>query len=208
MVNQGWRPGGPLLAAVVSSSPLLRRRVVQGLDAARFKPVELSGWAKLVKSQRQRPFAVCFLDVRGPTGTKTAMKCFAARPGERFVLIRDGQSSGVPASERIREFGTISEAFTSVEIAGWADRAAVEELRSQSEPPLEDLLYERFRTFLNHLGPTPMNNLHELVWERVERPLFKAVLEWSDGNQTRASSLLGLHRNTLRAKLKALNLSE
>lgn len=198
-----------MLVAVVSPSPLLRRRVVQGLDPARFKPVEIPGGSKLVKSQRQRPFAVCFLDARGPRGEATAAKCYSARPGERFVLIRDTQFPSTPSvRSQIPDFGTISESFAPTDIARWAERAAAEEHRSQSEPPLEELLYERFRGFLNHLGTNPMNNLHELVWERVERPLFKAVMEWADGNQTRAASLLGLHRNTLRAKLKALDLTE
>ena len=36
----------------------------------------------------------------------------------------------------------------------------------------------------------------------VETPLLEVVLEYTRGNQTRASEILGLNRGTLRKKLK------
>jgi Fis family transcriptional regulator len=36
----------------------------------------------------------------------------------------------------------------------------------------------------------------------VEVPLLRSVLEHADGNQTRASEMLGLNRSTLRKKLR------
>ena len=44
--------------------------------------------------------------------------------------------------------------------------------------------------------------------ERVDRPLLSAVMQWADGNQSKASELLGIHRNTLRAKLKSLGVDK
>ena len=38
----------------------------------------------------------------------------------------------------------------------------------------------------------------------VERPLFKAVMEYTDGNQSQAAGILGINRGTLRKKLKYL----
>jgi Fis family transcriptional regulator len=36
----------------------------------------------------------------------------------------------------------------------------------------------------------------------VERPLFKTVLEYVGGNQSRAAEILGINRGTLRKKLR------
>jgi Fis family transcriptional regulator len=41
----------------------------------------------------------------------------------------------------------------------------------------------------------------------VEQPLFKVVLDYADGNQSRAAGILGIHRATLRKKLRELGLS-
>ncbi len=43
--------------------------------------------------------------------------------------------------------------------------------------------------------------VYDMVLASVEKPLIEVVLEHVDGNQTRASELLGLNRNTLRKKM-------
>jgi Fis family transcriptional regulator len=40
-----------------------------------------------------------------------------------------------------------------------------------------------------------------MVIAHVERALFTSILDRSNGNQTHAAEMLGLNRNTLRAKL-------
>jgi Fis family transcriptional regulator len=45
------------------------------------------------------------------------------------------------------------------------------------------------------------------VMSEVERPLFSAVLNYTNGNQSEAAEILGINRGTLRKKLKAYNLS-
>ncbi|MBC52319.1 MAG: DNA-binding transcriptional regulator Fis [Gammaproteobacteria bacterium] len=47
-----------------------------------------------------------------------------------------------------------------------------------------------------------ITELYELVLSEVEAPLLQAVLRQTDGNQSRASTMLGLNRGTLRKKLK------
>jgi two-component system nitrogen regulation response regulator GlnG len=49
-------------------------------------------------------------------------------------------------------------------------------------------------------------NLHAAIMERVERPLIKLVMERSKNNQLKASRILGINRNTLRTKLKKLDI--
>ncbi len=42
--------------------------------------------------------------------------------------------------------------------------------------------------------------------EQIEKTLIEKSLELSSGNQIIASRMLGMHRNTLRAKIKKLNI--
>ena len=77
---------------------------------------------------------------------------------------------------------------------------------SKSKKPLrkhtEDALNDYFRS-LN--GDRP-GDLYDLVIGEVERPLFKAVLEYTQGNQSQAAGILGINRGTLRKKLRTYSL--
>jgi len=66
----------------------------------------------------------------------------------------------------------------------------------------EDALNQYFTT-LN--GDRP-GDLYDLVIGEVERPLFKAVMDYTQGNQSQAAGILGLNRGTLRKKLRAYSL--
>ncbi|RPI13210.1 MAG: DNA-binding transcriptional regulator Fis [Lysobacterales bacterium] len=72
-------------------------------------------------------------------------------------------------------------------------------LRSQTEKALDD-----YFTSLNGHAP---GRLYELVMREVEEPLFRAVLEYAEGNQSRAADILGINRGTLRKKLKNYGIS-
>jgi two-component system nitrogen regulation response regulator GlnG len=56
-------------------------------------------------------------------------------------------------------------------------------------------------------GELPPDGLYDRILEQMERPLLTAVLAITRGNQIRAAKLLGLNRNTLRKKIKALDIS-
>ena len=76
----------------------------------------------------------------------------------------------------------------------------------KSKKPLckhtEDALDQYFTT-LN--GDRP-GDLYDLVIGEVERPLFKAVMDYTQGNQSQAAGILGLNRGTLRKKLRTYSL--
>jgi two-component system nitrogen regulation response regulator GlnG len=59
--------------------------------------------------------------------------------------------------------------------------------------------------FTAHGDQLPPDGLYERVISEVERPLLAQVLEATRGNQLRAARLLGLNRNTLRKKIKDLD---
>jgi len=77
---------------------------------------------------------------------------------------------------------------------------------SKSKKPLcmhtEDALSNYFAS-LN--GDRP-GALYDLVIGEVERPLFKAVMDFTDGNQSQAAGILGINRGTLRKKLRTYSL--
>jgi len=50
--------------------------------------------------------------------------------------------------------------------------------------------------------------VHRAVIDAVERPLIKLALQVTKGNRVRAATLLGLNRNTLRAKMNALDIAD
>jgi two-component system nitrogen regulation response regulator GlnG len=57
-----------------------------------------------------------------------------------------------------------------------------------------------------HKGGLPPTGLYDRVMREVERPLVLLSLEATRGNQLRAARLLGLNRNTLRKKIRELDI--
>ena len=50
-------------------------------------------------------------------------------------------------------------------------------------------------------------DLYNLVLGQVEEPLFRAVMKYTNGNQSRAAEMLGINRGTLRKKLKTYSIN-
>ena len=50
-------------------------------------------------------------------------------------------------------------------------------------------------------GEKPCSGMYDMVMDCVEKPLLEMVLEHVGGNQTHASEMLGINRNTLRKKM-------
>src|SRR5215468_5133793 len=62
------------------------------------------------------------------------------------------------------------------------------------------------RYFAAHGGSLPARGLYDRVLHEIERPLISLSLEATRGNQIRAADLLGLNRNTLRKKIRELDI--
>ena len=69
-------------------------------------------------------------------------------------------------------------------------------------PPLRDSASEAIAHFLQTLDGEPCSELYDMVLHQVEEPLFKAVLDYTQYNQSHAAAMLGLNRGTLRKKLR------
>lgn len=76
------------------------------------------------------------------------------------------------------------------------ERVPLEELS------LEDVVRAKLRGLLMRLEGYPIDDLYEQVLDRIERPLLAEVLQRTSGNQIKAAEMLGINRNTLRAKLQ------
>jgi Fis family transcriptional regulator len=62
-------------------------------------------------------------------------------------------------------------------------------------------------TYFDSLNGHRPGRLYNLVMREVELPLFQAVMDYADGNQSRAATILGINRGTLRKKLREYGLS-
>ncbi|WP_374763885.1 nitrogen regulation protein NR(I) [Yunchengibacter salinarum] len=59
--------------------------------------------------------------------------------------------------------------------------------------------------FDQHEDQMPPSGLYQTILQEVERPLIEKTLAVCKGNQVKASALLGLNRNTLRKKIRDLD---
>ncbi|NJO38225.1 MAG: hypothetical protein HC871_12235 [Rhizobiales bacterium] len=55
-------------------------------------------------------------------------------------------------------------------------------------------------------GRLPPGGLHGRILREIERPLIEKVLAVTRGNQLKAAALLGVNRNTLRKKIRELDI--
>jgi two-component system, NtrC family, nitrogen regulation response regulator GlnG len=60
--------------------------------------------------------------------------------------------------------------------------------------------------FVAHKGAMPATGLYDRVLREIERPLIIATLVATRGNQIKAAHVLGLNRNTLRKKIRELDI--
>lgn len=76
------------------------------------------------------------------------------------------------------------------------------------EAEIEALLHRYVMGDLVSGGDGENSDVHESVIARVERPLIRLALSVTSGNKVRAAQLLGMNRNTLRAKINALGIAD
>jgi two-component system nitrogen regulation response regulator GlnG len=60
--------------------------------------------------------------------------------------------------------------------------------------------------FAAHHDGLPASGLYDRVVREIERPLIELSLSATNGNQVQAAKMLGLNRNTLRKKIRELDI--
>lgn len=94
---------------------------------------------------------------------------------------------------------------TAARLNGTNDSSVVDfsVARDAHNRPLRESAEIALRRYFSDLDGTPPTDLYAMVINEVEKPLLRAVLEYTRGNQSRASEILGINRSTLRKKLRA-----
>ncbi len=78
---------------------------------------------------------------------------------------------------------------------------------SEDNMNLSTVVEDRIRRYFDLFGDRlPPPGLHNRIIRQVELPLIALTLAATRGNQIRAASLLGINRNTLRKKIRDLNI--
>ncbi len=100
---------------------------------------------------------------------------------------------------------TISEAIIEAEISDQATPPGAE--ADSEEETLGHSVERHMADYFKVFGDTlPPPGLYHRVLREVEEPLIGAALAATSGNQIRAAELLGLNRNTLRKKIRDLDI--
>ncbi len=58
----------------------------------------------------------------------------------------------------------------------------------------------------NSLYKEKRGEIYKTILGEIEKPLIENALECTDGNQLKASKMLGINRNTIRSKIKKLGI--
>mgnify|MGYP000026375789 CR=1 FL=1 len=74
---------------------------------------------------------------------------------------------------------------------------------ASKETELSACVRKAVHDYFKHLDGEEPNGIYDMVLGCVEKPLIETVLHYAEGNQTHASELLGINRNTLRKKMQA-----
>ena len=72
---------------------------------------------------------------------------------------------------------------------------------------LQDKIETLLGKYFKDLDGENPNDVYDMVLHSVEKPLLIYIMNYAQGNQTRAAKILGLNRNTLRKKLEFYNLN-
>lgn len=71
----------------------------------------------------------------------------------------------------------------------------------QSKNFLRNSVSQALHEYFSKLEGEPTSGIYNLVLAEVEAPLLKIVMEYANGNQSKAALWLGLNRGTLRKLL-------
>ncbi len=79
---------------------------------------------------------------------------------------------------------------------------------SRSAENLSDAIEKHLNTYFSRHGDAlPPDGLYDRILREMERPLVTLTLQATRGNQLKAAKVLGLNRNTLRKKIKGLDIN-
>ena len=78
-------------------------------------------------------------------------------------------------------------------------------MATQDGADLNDLIAQRVSEWFDDPNGDEPRDLYQRMVSELERPLIELALKRAGGNQVKAARMLGLNRNTLRKKIKDLD---
>lgn len=160
---------------------------VSCLADARHTPVDRA----LARGQHPRVLKMHKAEAAPESGSREAD--IGAEPE---VHARDDASRGLTPEASARGCGSIQSPQTALEGA----------IRASETRALEELVLARLREYAASLQGHDARDMYGLIMPQLERPLIRVALELAGGCQSHAATMLGIHRNTLRTRLRALGL--
>ena len=82
-----------------------------------------------------------------------------------------------------------------------------QESKEQKNSKLSDQVKKSIESYFKDLNGEIPCDVYQLVLSEMEKPLLEVVMSYVDNNQSQASKILGINRNTLRKKLDCYDLS-
>ena len=73
---------------------------------------------------------------------------------------------------------------------------------------LADCVRKSVTTYLDDLNGEDVTHIYQMVVSEIEKPLLEVVMRYAADNQSKASRMLGINRNTLRKKLEQHDLAD
>ncbi len=70
---------------------------------------------------------------------------------------------------------------------------------------LSNSVKESLDQYFKDLEGQPPHAIYDMVLACVEQPLIEYILDYTEGNQSKAAEILGINRNTLRKKIQQYN---
>ena len=75
-----------------------------------------------------------------------------------------------------------------------------------SKKHIEECVRTSLEGYFKDLRGTEPDGMYDMMVRIVEKPLLEVVMEQAEHNQSRAALWLGLNRNTLRKKIRELDM--
>ncbi len=80
------------------------------------------------------------------------------------------------------------------------------ETYAPQDQSLRDCVERAVTNYFQHLDGQDVSDVYDMVLSEVEAPMLEVVMKYTRHNQTKAATVLGLNRGTLRKKLKQYGL--
>jgi DNA-binding protein Fis len=116
-------------------------------------------------------------------------------------------ANGLTCAEPTNTIASVSLYLLLTEAAESAEATTLaRDPEATSTRSLEDVVLARLREYASNLQGHSAQDMYGLIMPQLERPLLRVAMELAKGRQRHAAAMLGIHRNTLRTRLKELGL--